>query len=145
MRMWFKDAKLVNDIINLNHESFSGVEQAPPGVVRGVIHEPETAIFAAATYDGLMGAAVVTEKFGEPYVWSIAVRQSSRGQGVASALLDEIACYAREKGAEGTVLICNSKNATAQRVYLAAGYLVTKFLPRYYGNDGDGLLMRRKI
>lgn len=149
MRMFVKSPTVVEDIVALNKSAFSGVERAPDGIVRDLVQS--AAIFVSyshVAYEGkteLYGAAIVTEKFNEPYIWSIAVAQKWRGMGIGGTLLDEIACYARELPATGTTLCVNANNAEAQRLYLKAGYRVMKFLPRYYGANGDGLIMRRPL
>lgn len=149
MRIFVKDSALVEQIVALNRVSFHGTERAPDDVVRDIIKT--AAVFARlgkVAYEGvvpLYGAALITEKFGEPYVWSVAVHENWRGMGTGGALLEEAACYARELPATGISLTVNADNASAQRLYLTLGYRVMRFLPRYYGTNGDGLLMRRPL
>ncbi len=144
MRLFVRDKGFEDDIVELNKASFFGEERAPDGVVRDIFRTAP-AVFAFYSDRNLLGAALVTDKFGEPYIWSIAVAEKSRGQGIGGALLEEIALYARELPASGISLTVNANNADAQRLYLKAGYRVMKFLPNYYGKNGSGLLMRRPL
>jgi ribosomal protein S18 acetylase RimI-like enzyme len=147
MRLYVKDKGFEDSIVALNREAFSGIERAPDGIVRDTFQNAD-AVFTIHNDTTMLGAAMVTTKAGygpEPYIWSIAVKESARGLGIGGTLLDEVALYARELPSTGTYLIVNSNNANAQRLYLKHGYRVMKFLPRYYGSDGDGVMMRRPL
>ena len=138
-----KNPSLVEEIVKLNRAAFDGTERAPDGIVQDIVSYAK--IFAK--YDlckHLKGVALVTTRMSQPYIWSIAVRQDCRGQGVGGRLLEEVVDYAKRISAVEVSLMVNVDNANAQRVYLKHGFRVAAFVPHYYVT-GSGLMMRRKI
>jgi len=130
-------------IRNLCFDSFTGMQRPPEGILR---HQYDTAgVFIATPFgrpDELTGFAIVTQKNGQPYVWSIAVKESYRGQGIGSYLLKEIITEYPE--ADYIELICRVDNP-AQKLYFDMGWRPYNIAKRFYGDEGDGLVMRRKL
>lgn len=86
------------------------------------------------------------DKEGYLYLSRICVRQSFRGLGLGSLMLDDLHNYAQEHGYLGTVLHVTSNNALAQKLYSKKGY-------KFNGISGDSsdqahiryLVMSREI
>lgn len=147
MRLWDKRApEIENQIVELNRAAFEDTERAPDGRVRDAY--ATGVVFVAMNGPRLLGYALVTtddRRWNEPYVWSIAVRAESRGQGIGKNLLDDIGFFAFEECAEGISLMVNANNVAAMRLYLAEGYRVKKVIPGYYRDGVDGVHMRRVL
>jgi [ribosomal protein S18]-alanine N-acetyltransferase len=132
-----KDQDMFRRLLKISDDSFTGVERPPSHIFLTHFQEDDVFVDSALT----PGAFAIVTQRGGPYIWSIAVQPSMRGQGVATALLKELAETYFESSIQ---LTCNVNNWVAQRVYLANGYRVVRVMPRYYGVD-DGVLMRRMI
>lgn len=137
-------AKYFNQIAEIYDASFQTLERAPRGVFRNVFDGAQ--VFVVLSGDGtVLAFALLTEKWDEPYIWAIATNDGQRGNGFATFLLTEIELYARTLRSSGIVLSVHVENAGAQRLYLAKGYRVSRFLTSYYGPNEHGLKMRRQL
>jgi ribosomal protein S18 acetylase RimI-like enzyme len=56
------------------------------------------------------------------HIWGVYVRPESRGKGLASALMKEIVCRAREIDGLEQITLVASANLPAQRLYKALGF-----------------------
>lgn len=130
-----KDADMFGRLLRISDDSFTGVERPPAGIFKA--HFDADDVFVDSTLTPA-AFAIVTQR-GGPYIWSIAVQESLRGQGVGGALLQELAKFYDGRDIQ---LTCNVNNWTAQIAYLKNGYRVVRVMPRYYGIE-DGVLMRR--
>lgn len=152
MKLMTRENTVFEDIVELHDKCFDEFERAPRGVLRTQYDTGQVfVIYGDQNEFGrrtLLGFLLRTSKYGEPYIWSIAVRKESRGQGIGKALIDEAVCEVRENGlrwSKGIGLTVNVDNIAAIRLYLQEGFRVTKVLSHYYDPIGDGLLMRRKL
>ncbi|GAA1809515.1 ribosomal protein S18-alanine N-acetyltransferase [Nesterenkonia flava] len=78
-------------------------------------------------------------------VQTIAVAPEAQGQGLGSALLEEIETEARRRGAEDLLLEVREDNPGAQRLYLRVGFEQIHRRPHYYPDGGDALIMRKHL
>lgn len=147
-----RENTVFEDIVELHDKSFDEFERAPRGILRTQYDTGTVFVMYGDQNEHgrrtLLGFLIRTSKHGEPYIWSIAVRKESRGQGIGKALIQEAVCEVRENGlqwSKGIGLTVNVDNVAAIRLYLQEGFRVTKVLSGYYGPGGDGLLMRRKL
>lgn len=142
-----KDSLTFHQIKQIHDDSFDTFEKAPTGVLRTQFDNGTIFVVRSGLdVNKLLGYLILSRKFDEAYVWSIAVEAGSRGQGVGHALLSEAACHVIENGlSRGIGLTVNTANAAAMRLYLKEGYRVVRFLSSYYGEGGDGVVMRRKL
>ena len=145
MRLALRQDNTFEEIAAINYAAFDPMERAPKGILRNIFDTGD--VFVTYSPDGkVLAYAFLTEKLNEPYVWSIAVHENYRGQGLASHLLDEVEDFVRATStANGILLTVHVNNAMAQRLYLAKGYRVWKFLTDYYGSNESGLMMRRPL
>ena len=152
MRLMTRENTIFEDIVELHDKCFDEFERAPRGILRTQYDTGDVFVMYGDQNEHgrrtLLGFLLRTNKHGEPYVWSIAVRKESRHIGIGKALLEEAVCEVRENGlrwSKGIGLTVNVDNVAAIRLYLKEGFRVTKVLKGYYGPGGDGLLMRRKL
>lgn len=152
MRLMTRENTVFEDIVELHDKAFDEFERAPHGVLRTQYETGEVFVMYGDQNEHgrrtLLGFLILTQKHGEAYVWSIAVRKESRGQGIGKALLDEAVCEVRQhqlRWSKGIGLTVNVDNVAAIRLYLKEGYRVTKVLGGYYDPAGNGLFMRRKL
>ena len=145
MRLALRQDNTFEEIAAINYAAFDPMERASKGILRNIFDTGD--VFVTYSPDGkVLAYAFLTEKLNEPYVWSIAVHENYRGQGLASHLLDEVEDFVRATStANGILLTVHVNNAMAQRLYLAKGYRVLKFLTDYYGSNESGLIMRRPL
>jgi ribosomal protein S18 acetylase RimI-like enzyme len=138
---WQKTDTVFDRIWDITKASFSGIELPPQSILhyefgRGQVFVNDPVIDCYS---------ILSEKFGEPYIWAIATDPAERGRGLAGKVLDEIEDYVRElKNATGIGLTTNTNNP-AQKLYFDKGYRVLKHLPGYYGPGESGLFMRRPL
>jgi len=141
-----KSDRIFKEAYQITKDSFDAVEVPPVGLMREQ-YDIGAVFVRVNTSDADPGAvesfAIVTERFGCPFIWEIATRHDCRGLGLASSLLDEIVEYVRNIPAYGVGLITRIDNP-AQTLYFKKGYRVAQILPRYYPGK-DGLYMKREV
>ena len=133
---------MLRTLIQISDESFKGIDRPPHGIFKEHFDRDDVFVRGIPTFTS--GFAIVTERGGCPYLWSIAVRLEIRGQGAGRGLLDEIETHYRQQGAQRIELTCKIDNP-AQKLYFDAGYRAFRVAPRYYQHEGDGLMMRRVL
>lgn len=137
---WQKVPEVLNRIWEITDMSFNGDEKPPRSILEyNLLHG--TVFVNAPEIDCF---ALLTEKFGGPYLWAIATDPTARGQGFASELLDEIARHVSEQG-EAFIGLATKVDNSAQKLYFDKGYRVTKVLSGFYGPGQHGLFMRKEI
>jgi ribosomal protein S18 acetylase RimI-like enzyme len=138
------------EIRRLTNESFQGVEVPPVQVLRREFEVDD--IFVRMNTEGepaLRAYLILSEKYGEPYIWSLATDKPYRGQGLAASLLTEVDEFvktlptAKRRGITGVGLTTHVNNP-AQKLYFDHGYRVKQVLDNYY-LGGDGLYMRKEV
>lgn len=129
-----------NQILKISDESFAGQERPPRGILRS--HFEADDVFIRTMSNQIVAFAFVTERFGAPYIWSIAVTPQYRGAGLGSVLLQEIAQRYQGEGRGSICLTCKVDNP-AQKLYFDMGYRVERVAQKYYGPEGDGLFFRK--
>lgn len=93
--------------------------------------------------EDIRGFAIGWNVLGELHVLQIAVVPEGRRRGAGRALLVEL--EARAVGAEVAWLEVRADNEAAIGLYASAGYLRVGVRPRYYGDGGDALVMRKRL
>jgi ribosomal-protein-alanine N-acetyltransferase len=76
---------------------------------------------------------------------TIAVLPDFRGQGIAKSMLAELENWAKARGATEVILEVDTKNESAIRLYVLAGYEKMASRANYYGLGVDALIMRKEL
>jgi len=76
---------------------------------------------------------------------TIAVLPDFRGQGIAKSMLAELENWAKAQGATEVILEVDTKNESAIRLYVLAGYEKISSRANYYGLGVDALIMRKDL
>lgn len=80
--------------------------------------------------DGLPGSAQLRMLYVEP---------AARGQGIGAALVAQAVSFAREHGYERMRLWTHTNQASARKLYAAAGFAIVETMPEHnFGKDLDG-------
>jgi [ribosomal protein S18]-alanine N-acetyltransferase len=106
------------------------------------------AVFTAHLGDKVVGGCQLMRMFDEPdffYVVGFYVREPWRGRRLSVELLRLVTRECRALGAEGLVLTVSPDNAAALALYKGAGFAEDRFVPRFYGENGDRLVLRRRF
>lgn len=127
-------------IKDISDSSFTGVERTPSATLEYEYTTGE--VFIRELDNQVVGYAICNRNFGNPYLWSIAVKKEYRGCGVASLLLEEIISF--YKKTDYWIALSVHTDNPAQKLYFDHGFRVIKVLPKYYGKD-NGLRMRRTL
>lgn len=143
-----KTEDIIREIIRINNASFVGVQRASEGIIRSRVLTSDVYIslfrMPTASADRILGFALVTEKAGAPYVFAIAVDPNYRGMSVGGQLLEAIR-QTETKRRKPYIELAVKPSNPAQRLYFSAGYRVRAVARGFYGDEGDGLLMRREL
>jgi ribosomal protein S18 acetylase RimI-like enzyme len=123
-------------------EAFTGLECAPKHVFD--LEYYQGTVFARFIGNQVDGFAIVARRMGVPYIWAIAVREEMRGKGIGGDILDRIGDWAKQNREDAVELTVKTDNP-AQLLYFRKGWRVVNYIGGFYGDAGDGLLMRRMI
>lgn len=105
-----------------------------------VAHSSRALVGFAVGMTAIAGEYVIAE------LESVAVAESARRMGIASALCTEVIAWARSRGAKHIDLEVRSQNAGAIRLYEELGFASIGLRPSYYKQpEDDALIMRRPI
>lgn len=82
---------------------------------------------------------------GKGRIFTLGVKETYRGQGIGSQLINRICDVLKEKGATVASLEVRMSNIPAQHFYLRQGF-VPAWVERGYYNDGeDALVMKKEL
>jgi ribosomal-protein-alanine N-acetyltransferase len=103
--------------------------------------------YTVATDDGaIVGYGGIDSAGATADVMTIAVDPAQQGRGIGRRLLDHLTGQARATGAEALLLEVRADNATAQKLYLAAGFEHIQTRRNYYRPDNvDAHIMRANL
>ncbi len=118
-------------------DAVARINDAPAGLLGGL--EQGAGRWAVRDGGRLAAALVTTEHDGDCHVSLVATLPEARRRGLASALLAAAEVLAREAGMRGIRVDTPVDNAPARALYLARGYAPGDRMPRYYGDDTDGI------
>lgn len=141
-----KSDRLFQEMYQITKDSFDADEVPPVGMFRQQFDVADVFVkvgLKEPTPGNVLSFAIVTRRFGFPFIWEIATAKEWRNKGLASAILDEISEYSRAKGELGIGLITRVDNPS-QKLYFDKGYRVTEVLRRYYPGK-DGLYMKKEV
>jgi [ribosomal protein S18]-alanine N-acetyltransferase len=98
--------------------------------------------------DAPTGFVLARDLGDEIEIISLGVLPRCRRQGVGRALLDAVVAAARRREVASVVLEVAAANRSARSLYASAGFIQVGCRPgyyRYFGERGDGLILRRGI
>lgn len=96
-----------------------------------------------AEEEGIVGFLLAFWEGEEVHIHDLAVLPEHRRKGIASALLSRL--LDETKGAKRVRLEVRASNAAAQAFYKKHGFREAAFLPHYYEDGEDGILMIREV
>lgn len=109
----------------------TGALKYTPGELRDFLKDPDRPIFVAVEDGKLLGYAFcihrdydgtgVSTCRKEIYVDDVCVDEACRGQGIATALLEQVFAHGKERGCQFVTLNVWNGNHTAQRFYEGLG------------------------
>lgn len=110
---------------------------------RYLLRQARSTFLVARAEHGLLGYGVVLYRANSrrARLYTIAVAETARGQGLASALITALAAEARRRGCRQLGLEVRADNVAAQRLYEKLGFRVANPLADYYEDGGAGLRM----
>ncbi|WP_137289446.1 ribosomal protein S18-alanine N-acetyltransferase [Natronorubrum halophilum] len=133
-------------VVRIETESFS--QPWPYDAFERFLGEPGflVAVEGATAVTGYI-VADITQNFGQQlgHVKDIAVHPDYRGTGIGSALLSRSLAVLTARGADTVKLEVRRSNDDAKRLYREFGFEPLRFVPDYYGDDEDAIVMIRKL
>jgi len=142
------------DVIALEHELFPEDPWTAQMFADEVAQPPEVRLYLVAEADGADADPVLAGYAGllfvpgglQADVLTIAVRESSWGRGIGSALLDELIRAARERDCAEIFLEVRADNPRAHGLYLRRGFAEIGVRRGYYKPSGvDAIVMRKDL
>ncbi|MFU8651982.1 ribosomal protein S18-alanine N-acetyltransferase [Methanotorris formicicus] len=102
--------------------------------------------FIVAEIDGhIVGYIIGTIEWGNGHIISIAVDRKFRNRGIGSILIEYLEKYFFERcNVKYIVLEVRVSNKKARMFYYKRGYVDKRFLPKYYDDGEDAILMVKK-
>ena len=141
-----KDPSLLDEIERVEKSVFGRCAYSRR-LLAGLISSVNTVVVAARIKEHIIGYAAgeCLSKSGG-HIVTIGVEESFRGRGVGSRLLEALESELKAKCRTDRVFLEVKKtNRAAVEFYIKRGYRVAGLLKGYYGRDGDGLLMVKRL
>lgn len=105
----------------------------------------ETSIFLVAKEEneviGYIGMSIVID---EGYIFNVAVRESYRNKGVATALINELVTYGKKNNFSFITLEVRKSNLPAISLYSKFGFLKAGERKDYYSNPKENAILMTK-
>jgi ribosomal protein S18 acetylase RimI-like enzyme len=135
-------------LTEINEKCFEGVQRPPDDTFQQMLKISESFI----AYPGNVGYNQFNEIYGfalvkretYPYLWTIAVDPKWQHKGIAGNILREVS-YAMKCVGEKILRLHVHVNNPAQRLYFNQGFRVKRVDTGYYLDEGDALLMEKKL
>lgn len=105
----------------------------------------ETSLFLVAKEEneviGYIGMSIVID---EGYIFNVAVRESYRNKGVATALINELVTYGKKNNFSFITLEVRKSNLPAISLYTKFGFLKAGERKDYYSNPKENAILMTK-
>lgn len=101
--------------------------------------------YITARFNGeIAGYAGLWKVFEEGHITNIAVHPEFRGNGIGSALLEELISLAKKEGILSLTLEVRKGNIVAQSLYNKYGFVVEGLRKAYYADNGEDAVIMWK-
>lgn len=136
----------VNDasaLHQLEQQTFS-YDQIGLRSFRRLLKSPSARCLLALYGDQIAGYAIMLSRRNSSYLrlYSMAIGESYRGQGVGQRLLQHLLHTTHEQHKAGIRLEVKCDNLAAVSLYRRHGFEVTELLPQYYDDGSDAYKMQ---
>ena len=131
-------------LVVLERDTF-GSDAWSQGQVEAELTAPTRHVFVAESDGETIGYAAIAVAGDVADLTRIAVANSARRRGIASALLATLHETAEQAGAGRMLLEVAESNASARAFYAVRGYTEISRRPAYYADGGDALVLGRAI
>ena len=105
----------------------------------------ETSLFLVAKEEneviGYIGMSIVID---EGYIFNVAVRESYRNKGVATALINELVTYGKKNNFSFITLEVRESNLPAISLYSKFGFIKAGERKNYYSNPKENAILMTK-
>ena len=109
-----------------------------------VLGRPATLYYRVAAADGVAGyGRLKTDARSKGDIRTIAVRREREGQGIGTALLNDLIATAAARQCREVFLCVRADNDRARRFYKRAGFTDAGLRPRYYQPSGTNAIVMR--
>ena len=134
----------MNDLHAISHIEDGSFPNPYPRILIETLIRDNSATFLVAVdhTKKVMGYCIVSVDGTFAHLISIAVQQSNRRKGVATALLKEQLAYLEEHDVKELWLEVSAKNTEAIDLYLRLGFTEAETIQSYYSDGSAALRMR---
>ena len=134
----------IDDILLIEHESFS-VPWSREAFESELLKNALSVYLVAEIKNEIIGYGGMWLILDEAHITNVAVRLSSRGNGVGERLVEFLIDKASKSGARSMTLEVREGNVAARRLYEKMGFFVEGIRPGYYqDNKEDALIMWKR-
>jgi ribosomal protein S18 acetylase RimI-like enzyme len=136
----------LNRIMELEHSVFAA-EAFSRRQYRHLLKSPTCRILLCESDGGLEAMIAAGWRLRTDYLWiySVAVSDRMRGQGLGTRMIEESLEIAREIGRSWIILEVRVSNEAALHLYHKFGFDEIGFLEDYYGESQDGIRMALEV
>lgn len=115
--------------------------------LRYLLTKAKGVVFVAQQANRIVGYISILARAGQKRcrIYSLAVSEDARGQGVADSLIDAAVFFALQAGFKEISLEVASKNLAAYALYSKKGFTRSAVKQAYYANGDDAYRMIRSI
>lgn len=133
----------IDDIVEIEKEAFSTPWSRESFIIE--IRDNLLAKYIVAEVEGkVVGYGGMWLILHEGHITNIAVRQSHKGQGIGSKILEGLIVYCSSRNIDSMTLEVRKSNTVAQNLYKKYGFVDYGIRPKYYSdNNEDAIIMWR--
>jgi len=133
------------DISEISAEAFAEYSRNAASSGAGMMQRPDARTWVA-TERAVVGFVIVRRGDGDTaWLDAIAVSPSARGRGVGRLLLASAELEAKRAGARTLGLATADSNLAALDLFLAAGFVIERRVPRYYERGQTAVEMKKRL
>lgn len=136
----------LSELVRLEEETFPS-ERITPRQMRYLLTRPSATFIVAMNGSRMVGYALVLFREGcsVARLYSLAVCETARGQGLGSQLVEECGKRSVRRGCSMLRLEVRAKDRRVRRLYERLAFSVCGELPRFYEDGADGVRMQRAL